>query len=309
MKKVLVSALGALSISVAAGVCAADRPPDPASPGTELRGESSVHAYRSKDGCGTTISKTVRFTPTRTSVAGKDVNLILRETIEQHDQDCHEGVDGKITVDAIAYDDDYKAGKSIWSLSTQGWAADIYTDAGDFYRVFMPGCCGSSDTYVYFSLENGKHLLDATGPLMKVQLSEGDYVAGNRSVAVMDNASSLAQRFADDAGTKDAIAVVYMGLGEEAAESIVVHRTSDDECNLNEIVLIVDGKEQPGDSVLKVRFLSPDSGIFIRGKLDCVNDTGELTFDVPIMEGHLSAVGAKSSDAKVKFSAGKPVKQ
>jgi len=170
----------------------------------------------------------------------------------------------------------------------------------------MPGCCGASDTDVYFSLYDGKPLFQGTGPLMMVRLSQGDVIKRDLFAAIEDNDASLQDAFKAAAGSDAALAIVYMGSDRDPADRIVIDRAKGDDCHSDELSLVVAGKASDNKTVDEALFDSADTGIFVEGKLDCEGDKENIiTFDVPIVKGHLSATGAKSSDGKVTFAAGK----
>lgn len=305
-KKLLPTFFGCLLACLIGSVAFAAEPPAKASTGVMEQGQSSIHAYQDKSGCRHTETKNLRFTPTDIYEGTKRTKLILRETFERSDQDCSEAFSGKVTVEATAYDDAYEHGKPLWSLSTVGWGGDLYEDAGDsFYKVTMPGCCGSSDTDVYFSLHDGKQLFEATEPPMKLQLTHGDAITRDVFVTVEDNSTSLQDAFKATAGSDSALAILYMGSDRQPAGSIVIQGAKGTDCHSDDLSLIVDGKALDEKNVDETRFESATAGLFVEGKLDCIGDKEEtLSFDIPIVKGHLSTAGAKSSDPKITFSAG-----
>lgn len=298
----------------------ADEPTSPEA-GSRQQGESSIRAYARKDGCGVLDATNVRFSPTSVGDGARSIRLILRETFEQHQLNCTDGGLGKVSVEATAYGDDYKKGTKLWSFSTEGWTGEEYNDSGgQFYKVSMFGCCAASNTDVYFSLLNGKQLFASTLPLFQIDLVKGDAIVGQVFVGMQDNMSSLDKGFADAAGSKDAIAVLYMGSDTEPAESIVVHRTADDACHSDTLKLMVDGKParqgyiETRHELDQLRFRSEDApktglGVFLEGGLSCLDHDNDLIFDIPIVGGHLDALDAKSADPKLTFTSGKPVKQ
>lgn len=304
--------IGAVFSLIAAVAFAADQP-GAAQVGAEQSGESSIHVSKTKDGCWNTDVTDVRFTPTTVSDGMRSMKLVLRSTFEQHEADCRDAIDGKVSVEATAYDDDFKTGTKLWSISTPGWTGEESSDPdGQFYKVSMPGCCGSSDTDIYFSLLNGKRLLIATEPLLDIHLIQGDFIKGNMFVALQDNTSSLQGGFTATADSKDVIAVVSMASDQQPGESVVIHREGD-YCHPNDLMLTVDGKVAPRASVDQDLFHSASApkaghGLFVRGKLDCLSNGGGeyiVDFEIPIVGGHLAASGAKSKDPKVGFSPGK----
>lgn len=271
---------------------------------------SSVQGYRDKDGCTITHAVNTRFTPI--GVDGHrnpdSLNLVLKETFDQGDSDCTESVQGKVTVAATVYDKDFKDPKVLWSFTHEGWTGESEPDGHwSLYRVRTPGCCGGSDTDSYFSLWNGKHLFDATGPLLSV------YVEGPgtlRFVGLMDNAASTGFKDAS-AGADDALAVVSFGSDKDTAETVVLHGHKDEGYHYAALEFLVQGKPVQ-DSELDLRSKSKTEdpklmgGFSIHGKLECECDKPPLIFEIPVVAGHMDLKGAKATDSAVRFSAPVP---
>lgn len=269
---------------------------------------SSVQGYRDKAGCTITRASNTRYTPVGVNGYRNpgSLNLILQETFEQGDSDCVEAVDGKITVQATSYDPDFKEAKLLWSFSSEGWLGESEPDGHwSLYRVRMPGCCGSSDTDSYFSLWNGKHLFLGTGPILSLSVpNSGDVL---RFFGLLDNAASMS--FKEAAGADDAIAVLYLASDREPGETLVLHGHKGDAYHYSDLVFVVNGKPQTDrelDLWTANKSKDPKSitGFSIRGKLECECDRQLLTFEVPVVDGHLNLKGAKSSDPAVRFTQG-----
>ena len=286
-------------------------PAAPASLPALQQAGSSVQGYRDQDGCTHTHAVNTRFTPV--GVDGHrnpdSLNLVLRETFDQGDSDCTESMQGKVTVAATQYSADFKDPKPLWTFSHEGWEGLAEPDGHwSLYRVRMPGCCGGSDTDSYFSLWNGKHLLDATGPLLSV------YVEGPgtlRFVGLMDNAASTGFKEATG-GADDAVAVVSFGSDKQPAESVVLHGRKDEGYHYAGLEFLVHGKPQQ-DSELDLRPKGKTEdpktlgGFSIHGKLECECDKPPLVFEIPVVDGHLDFKDAKATDAAVSFSASAPI--
>ena len=293
-------------VGAAASVQAA-APAAPASAPVLQHAESTVQAYRDKDGCTHTHAVNTRFSPV--GVDGyrnpDSLNLVLKETFDQGDSDCSESVQGKVTVDATAYDADFKDPRPLWSFSHEGWEGMAEPDGHwSLYRVRMPGCCGGSDTDSYFSLWNGKHLFDATGPLLSI------YVEGPgtlRFVGLMDNAASSG--FKQAVGSvDDALAVVAFGSDKDPAETVVLRGHKDEGYHYAALEFLVQGKPlQDSELDLHSKNKTEDpklmNGFSIHGKLECECDKPPLIFEIPVVDGHLDVKGAKATDAAVTFAA------
>jgi len=293
--------------SIAASVFAAVRGASVSSPVLQ-QATSTVQGHRDKQGCTITHASKTRFTPV--GVDGHrnpdSLNLVLKETFEQGDTDCAESVDGKVTVQATEYDADFKNPKSLWSFSTRGWEGESGPDGHwSLYRVRMPGCCGASDTDSYFSLWNGKHLFLTTGPILSV------YVQGPgtlRFVSLLDNAASMSFKQASS-GAEDAIAVVYLASDKDAGETVVLHGHKGDAYHYAGMEFLMQGKPQPDSELdLQSKDKIPDpkavTGFSIHGKLECECDRPDLTFEIPVIAGHMDVKDAKASDSGVTFSSG-----
>ena len=271
---------------------------------------SSVQGYRDKDGCTHTHAVNTRYSPV--GVDGHrnpdSLNLVLKETFDQGDSDCAESVQGKVTVAATVYDKDFKGPRPLWSFTHEGWDGLAEPDGHwSLYRVRMPGCCGGSDTDSYFSLWNGKHLLDATGPLLSV------YVEGPgtlRFVGLMDNAASDGFKDASG-GADDALAVVSFGSDKQAAETVVLHGHKEEGYHYAGLEFLVRGKPQQDNELdLRAKGKTEDpktlGGFSIHGKLECECDKPPLIFEIPVVDGHMDIKDAKATDSAVAFSASAP---
>lgn len=270
------------------------------------QGESSVQGSRDKDGCTLTHVTTTRFTPV--GVDGHrnpdSLNLILRETFEQGDSDCSEQSDGKVTVQAMSYDPDFKDPKPLWSFTSQGWDGTAEPDGHwALYRVTMPGCCGGSDTDTYFSLWDGKRLFASTGTILSI------YLSGSRTlrfVGLMDNAASMSFPEASG-GAEDAVGVLSLSSDKEAGDTLVIHGHKGEGYHYADLQFLMHGKHQGGNELdLNTKGAVDDpkqvTGFSIRGKLECECDRPVLVFEVPVVDGHFSLKGAKASDPAVGFS-------
>jgi len=296
----------ALSFAGLAVSAYAEAPATPASTSMLQQATSTVAGHRDKGGCTITHANNTRFTPI--GVDGHrnpdSLNLVLKETLEQGDSDCSESVDGKITVQATAYDADFKNPKPLWSFSTQGWEGLAEPDGHwSLYRVRMPGCCGASDTDSYFSLWNGKPLFLATGPILSV------YVQGPgtlRFVSVLDNAASMSFKQASR-GAEDAVAVVYLASDKDAGEAVVLHGHKGDGYHYAGLEFLLQGKPQQDSELdLQSKDKTQDpkvvTGFSIHGKLECECDRPDLVFEIPVVGGHMDLKDAKASDSGVTFS-------
>ena len=229
---------------------------------TVQRAESTVAVIRDKDGCTITHASNSRFSPVGVdSYRNADsLNLILHETFERGDNDCLEQVQGKVTVDAMVYDRDFKNPKPLWSFSTEGW-------------------------------EGGPE-------------PEGHW----RFVGLLDNAASMS--FSQESGgADDAIGVLYFASDREPGETLVLHGHKGDAYHYADLKFVMRGKVQKDRqldlwSADKSKDPKSITGFSIRGALECECDRPLLTFEVPVVDGHLSAAGAKSADKDVTFSAG-----
>jgi hypothetical protein len=273
------------------------------------QGASSIQGQRDKDGCTLTHATNVRYTPVGLdSYRNPDsLNLVLKETFERGDSDCLEQVEGKVTVEATVYDKDFKQPKPLWSFSSQGWEGGAEPEGHwSLYGVTMPGCCGASDTDTYFSLWNGKRLFLSTGPILSLEVPNSGGVL--RFVSLLDNAASMAFK-QESGGADDALAVLYFASDREAGETLVLHGHKGDAYHYADLHFVLRGKQQSDRQLdLWSADKSHDSksitGFSIRGRLECECDRPILSFDVPVVDGHLDVKGAKSSDTAVHFSAG-----
>ncbi len=276
---------------------------------TVQRAESTVAVTRDKDGCTITHASNSRFSPVGVdSYRNSDsLNLILHETFERGDNDCLEQVQGKITVDATVYDRDFKNPRPLWSFTTEGWEGGPQPEGHwSLYGVTMPGCCGASDTDSYFSLWTGKRLFESTGPILSLEVPNSGGVL--RFVGLLDNAASMSFR-QESGGSDDAIGVLYLASDREPGETLVLHGHKGDAYHYADLKFVIRGKTQKDRqldlwSADKSKDPKSITGFSIRGALECECDRALLTFEVPVVDGHLDVVGAKSNDKDVSFSAG-----
>lgn len=276
---------------------------------TVQRAESTVAVTRDKSGCTITHASNSRFSPVGVdSYRNADsLNLILHETFERGDNDCLEQVQGKITVDATVYDRDFKDPRPLWSFATQGWEGGPEPEGHwSLYGVTMPGCCGASDTDSYFSLWTGKRLFESTGPILSLEVPNSGGVL--RFVGLLDNAASMSFR-QESGGAGDAIGVLYFASDREPGETLVLHGHKGDTYHYADLKFVIRGKAQKDRqldlwSADKSKDPKSITGFSIRGALECECERLLLTFEVPVVDGHLDATGAKSNDKAVTFSAG-----
>jgi hypothetical protein len=273
--------------------------------------ESSIAAARDKEGCTITHAINSRFSPVGVdSYRNTDsLNLVLHETFERGDDDCLEQVQGKITVDATVYDRDFANPKPLWSFTSEGWEGGPEPEGHwSLYGVTMPGCCGASDTDTYFSLWNGKRLFASTGPILSLEVPNSGGVL--RFVGLLDNAASMSFK-QESGGAEDAIAVLYFASDREPGETLVLHGHKGEAYHYADLQFVLRGKVHTNRqldlwSADKSKDPKSITGFSIRGKLECECDRPIITFEVPVVEGHLSAKGSKSSDKGVTFSSGAP---
>ena len=276
---------------------------------TVQRAESTVAVTRDKDGCTITHASNSRFSPVGVdSYRNTDsLNLILHETFERGDNDCLEQVQGKITVDATVYDRDFKDPRPLWSFTTEGWEGGPEPEGHwSLYGVTMPGCCGASDTDSYFSLWTGKRLFESTGPILSLEVPNSGGVL--RFVGLLDNAASMSFR-QESGGSTDAIGVLYLASDREPGETLVLHGHKGDAYHYADLKFVIRGKTQKDRqldlwSADKSKDPKSITGFSIRGALECECERSLLTFEVPVVDGHLDVSGAKSNDKDVSFSAG-----
>ncbi|MFI4967382.1 MAG: hypothetical protein ACHQAU_01545 [Gammaproteobacteria bacterium] len=274
---------------------------------TVQRAESTVAVTRDKDGCTITRASNSRLSPVGVdSYRNTDsLNLILHETFERSDNDCLEQVQGKVTVDATVYDRDFKNPKSLWSFTTEGWEGGPEPEGHwSLYGVTMPGCCGASDTDSYFSLWTGKRLFASTGPILSLEVPNSGGVL--RFVGLLDNAASMAFK-KESGGADDAIGVLYFSSDREPGETLVLHGHKGDAYHYADLKFMIRGKTQKDRqldlwSADKSKDPKSITGFSIRGALECECDRPLLTFEVPVVDGHMGIKGAKASDSSVTFS-------
>jgi hypothetical protein len=292
-----------------AAYCATDTASAAPAPNTVQHAESSIAATRDKDGCTITRATNSRFSPVGVdSYRNADsLNLVLHETFERGDNDCMEQVQGKVSVEATVYDKDFKDPKVLWSFSSEGWEGGAEPEGHwSLYGVTMPGCCGSSDTDTYFSLWNGKRLFSSTGPILSLEVPNSGGLL--RFVGLMDNAASMSFD-KESGGADDAIGVLYFSSDREPGETLVLHGRKGDAYHYAGLRFVLRGKAQAGSeldlwSANKSKDPKSITGFSIRGKLECECDRPILSFEVPVVDGHLDAKSAKASDKTVSFSAG-----
>jgi hypothetical protein len=311
MKMHILTLSCALLAFAQAATCATDTANPAPALSTVQRAESSVAVARDKDGCTITHTTNSRFSPVGVdSYRNTDsLNLILHETFERGDDDCMEQVQGKVSVEATVYDKDFGNAKPLWSFSTEGWEGGPEPEGHwSLYGVTMPGCCGASDTDTYFSLWNGKRLFSSTGPILSLEVPNSGGLL--RFVGLLDNAASMSFK-QESGGAEDALAVLYFASDREPGETLVLHGRKGDAYHYADLRFVLRGKAQAGSqldlwSANKSKDPKSITGFSIRGKLECECDAPLLSFEVPVVDGHLSVKDAKSSDKDVSFSAGSP---
>jgi hypothetical protein len=275
---------------------------------TVQKAESTIAVTRDKDGCTITHSSNSRFSPVGVdSYRNTDsLNLVLHETVERDDNDCLEQAQGKISVEATLYDRDFRNPKALWSFSTEGWEGGPEPEGHwSLYGVTMPGCCGSSDTDTYFSLWTGKRLFASTGPILSLEVPNSGGVL--RFVGLLDDAASMSFK-QESGGVDDAIAVLYFVSDREPGEKLVLRGHKGDAYHYADLQFVLRGKPQKDRqldlwSADKSKDPKSITGFSIRGTLECECDRPLLSFEVPVVDGHLNLKGAKSSDKGVSFSA------
>jgi hypothetical protein len=109
------------------------------------------------------ITRNHRFTGVRST--GLHPALMLHEFFVEDRTPDLEGVpDATVAVDGV------DQGKVRWSLREPGVRGDVITD--NIYRVMKLGCCGTPNTYSYFSLGSGRKVRTSDHELSALELTE-----------------------------------------------------------------------------------------------------------------------------------------
>lgn len=141
--------------------------------------DSSVLDTDTFPDCPTLIERFTRHLIHRVPDKSPDTYYLVTQHFVVHDR-CAEGYDpALVTVDARPLN--VRTGKvgrkAVWSFSTAGITGGV--DAwvtGPLYRVTMPACCTTDETFKYFSLNTGRLVVSATTPLFVVSRSDGKQV-------------------------------------------------------------------------------------------------------------------------------------
>ena len=166
-------------------------------------------------------------------------------------------------------------GSQNWSFTTQGIIGAVEEGTlWGLYRVEMPGCCSSSKTTRYFSLDTGKLLISSTGPLLDIsfskQVESGRQVS--RYVGVEDNTASLR-----NANTKS-IATIYFSDRKSMKEAVDVYgegKLGKEDWSLAEIGF--KGKDAGTNSLMT----SETTNFPVHVVLHCRCDAPPLVIDLP----------------------------
>ena len=89
--------------------------------------------------------------------------LVLREFVFMDKEEGAEGPpDSTVAVEAM------NGHTARWTLHEPGQQGDVLTN--NLYRVLKLGCCGAPNTYIYFSLADGRKVVMSHSELSRAEL-------------------------------------------------------------------------------------------------------------------------------------------
>ena len=299
--------IGTIVISLAIAGCNAspnspkNSPKEEAPSAVQQSGTSSFKSSAGPPDCDLNVDLiNTSFRLARISSRNAPVrHVLVREKSTQTGCTNSEGMTGMIAIEG--WIDQFDAGKTpTWQAQAEGHEGTI---DGDFYKITKHGCCGSTDSSVYFNLTSGKQVFESTTELVRIDVPN---TANSRYVAVLDSWSS-----ANPAETKtdaNVIAALEYGSASGPAERILLRLTTKNPFSVEDVSLA--SSKEPSKYSKTLDLWSADGkgdpsaiGDFkIRVKLIEVGDTSrEVTVVIPVSSDRLDLARAENKNG-IQFS-------
>ena len=294
---------GTIVIALAIAGCSASPNPakEDAPSAVQQSGTSSFKSSAGPPDCDLNVNLVnTSFRLARISSRNAPVrHVLVREQSTQTGCTNSEGMTGMIAIEG--WIDQFDAGKTpTWQAQAEGHEGAI---DGDFYKVTKHGCCGSTDSSIYFNLTSGKQVFESTTELVRIDVPN---TANSRYVAVLDSWSS-----ANPSETKtdpNVIAALEYGPASGPAERILLRLTTKNPFSVEDVS--VASSKEPSKYAKTLDLWSADGkadpsaiGDFkISLKLIEVGDTSrEVTVVIPVSSDRLDLARAENKNG-VQFS-------
>ncbi|MBI3195868.1 MAG: hypothetical protein HYZ34_15575 [Ignavibacteriae bacterium] len=97
---------------------------------------------------------------------GKTGSLFIHQTSDIFSSNFMEGSDGILSINAYL-DGNMRYDKLVWSIVDSAEQSELWRN---FIKTTNFACCGSENTYRYFNIESGKHIVSTSVPLARIEV-------------------------------------------------------------------------------------------------------------------------------------------
>jgi len=209
---------------------------------------------------------------------------------------CFEGY-SPANVSLAAFPIDINSGKMgstpLWTLDTHGARGELVHDFGPtegLYRIDLPGCCAAIDTFDYVSLDTGKIVASATGPILEAVFRDKDNTTrwSPRLIAFEDANASFPLAKAES--TTPAAATLFFSDYKEIKEAVSITGVGCDHRSTN-VKMNFAGSDQSQIVTIESSSSKPHLSTILSLSFDCNEDHVELT--LPVLPSGFDIANAK----------------